>query len=601
MAIAKGDVPQHHWFHLSRLVTDVNGRATLMSWGGTMFEYLMPQLLLRSFPGTLLDQSCRASVRRQIEYGHHRHVPWGISESAYAFTDREGNYQYRAFGVPGLGLRRGLATELVIAPYATALASLITPAAAADNFERLAALGLDGRFGFYEAIDYNPRSREIDPPIEAAAPPAIVRAFFAHHQGMSLVALTNVACQDRFVARFHADPRIQATELLLQERVPREAILSESRPAEADTAPPSLPVFASRQFRSPHTTTIHTHFLSNGRYTTAVTQAGGGYSMWRDLAITRRREDATSDAGGHHIYVREPWSNRIWSATHLPVGTEPDRFDATFDLDKVTFRRRDGEIDTQLEITVSSEDDVEVRRLTVINRGAQMREVEITSYVEVVLGRPEDDLAHPAFGKLFVETEFDPQSSGLLFSRRPRAADESDHRRLPRPRHGRVAPRRGGGMGDAIGPASSGGGGLRPILSSWMDGACREPLARSSTRWAPCGSASGWRRAPRVRLAFATGVAADRNAALALARKYRDGSAASARILDGVHARPYHPAAPRAQRRTGHALRSPGVARVGAGPVLHHAGGPERERVRAAEPVGLRHLRRPAHRAGAGV
>jgi cyclic beta-1,2-glucan synthetase len=526
VAIAKGDVPQHHWFHLSRLVTDVNGRATLMSWGGTMFEYLMPQLLLRSFPGTLLDQSCRASVRRQIEYGHQRNVPWGISESAYGFTDREGNYQYRAFGVPGLGLRRGLSTDLVVAPYATALASLITPAAAADNFERLADRGLNGRFGFYEAIDYNPRSREIDPPVDTAAPPAIVRAFFAHHQGMSLVALTNVTCQDRFVSRFHADPRIQATELLLQERVPREAILSESRPAEADTAPPSLPVFASRQFRSPHTTTIHTHFLSNGRYTTAVTQAGGGYSMWRDLAITRRREDATSDAGGHYIYVRETWSNRIWSATHLPVSTEPDKFDATFDLDKVTFRRRDGEIDSQLEITVSSEDDVEVRRLTIINRGAQTREIEITSYVEVVLGRPEDDLAHPAFGKLFVETELDPQSSGLLFSRRPRASD--DPAIVGFHVLGVEASRLGGAVEWETDRARFIGRGRSPANPVVMDGrglsgttgAVLDPVGalRERIRLAP---------GARVRLAFATGVATDQSAALALARKYRDGSAAS--------------------------------------------------------------------------
>ena len=171
VAIAKGDVPQHHWFHLGRLVTNVDGRATLMSWGGTMFEYLMPQLLMRNFPGTLLDQSCRASVRRQIDYGQQRDVPWGISESAYAFTDRDGNYQYRAFGVPGLGLKRGLSTDLVIAPYATALASLVTPAAAAENFERLAELGLDGRFGFYEALDYNPRSREVETPPDAERPP----------------------------------------------------------------------------------------------------------------------------------------------------------------------------------------------------------------------------------------------------------------------------------------------------------------------------------------------------------------------------------------------------------------------------------------------
>jgi cyclic beta-1,2-glucan synthetase len=496
-----------------------------MSWGGTMFEYLMPQLLLRSFPGTLLDQSCRASVRRQIDYGNDRHVPWGISESAYAFTDREGNYQYRAFGVPGLGLRRGLVTDLVIAPYATALASQVTPAAAAANFQRLAQLGLDGRFGFYESVDYNPRSRDIDPPTGAVARPVIVRAYFAHHQGMSLVALANVACQDRFITRFHADPRIQATELLLQERVPREAILSEPRPAEADTAPPSLPVFASRQFRSPDTTAVHTHFVSNGRYTTAVTNAGGGYSVWRDLAITRRREDPTSDTGGHYIYLRDPWSNRIWSATHLPVCHEPDRFDATFDLDKVTFRRRDGDLDTQLEITVSSEDDVEVRRLTVTNRGAQAREIEVTSYLEVVLGRPEDDLAHPAFGKLFVETEFDPQSSGLLFSRRSRAADDPTVVGF----HvlGVDALRFGGAVEWETDRARFVGRGRSPANPVVMDGrglsgttgAVLDPVAalRERIRLAP---------GARTRFAFATGVAADRNTALALARKYRDGSAA---------------------------------------------------------------------------
>src|SRR6185503_19542722 len=268
------------------------------------------------FPGTLLDQSCRAAVRRQIEYGRQRHVPWGISESAYAFTDRDGTYQYRAFGVPGLGLRRGLVTDLVIAPYATALASQVSPAMAVENFDRLAKAGLEGRYGFYEAVDYNPRGRgDDDLSPKVAVRPVVVRAYFSHHQGMSLVALANVVCQDVFVSRFHADPRVQATELLLQERVPREAILSEPRPAETATAPPSLPVYASRRFVAPDTPIVHTHFLSNGRYTVAVTQAGGGYSQWKDISVTRRRDDPTSDSGAQFIYLRDPWSGRTWSAT----------------------------------------------------------------------------------------------------------------------------------------------------------------------------------------------------------------------------------------------------------------------------------------------
>jgi cyclic beta-1,2-glucan synthetase len=526
VAIAKGDIPQHHWFHLGRLVTNVDGRATLMSWGGTMFEYLMPQLLMRSFPGTLLDQSCRASVRRQIEYGGQRQVPWGISESAYAFTDRAGNYQYRAFGVPGLGLKRGLSTDLVIAPYATALASLVTPSAAAENLERLAELGLDGRFGFYEAIDYNPRSRELDTPPETSPRPALVLAWFAHHQGMSLVALTNVICKDVFVSRFHADPRVQATELLLQEHVPREAILSEPRPAESTTAAPTLPVFASRRFRSPHTTSVHSHFLSNGRFTTAVTNAGGGFSMWRDLAITRWRDDPTSDAGANFIYLRDPWSNRVWSATHQPVCQEPDRFEATFDLDKITFRRSDTHIETQLEITVSSEDDVEVRRLTIRNRGEQTREVEVTSYVEIVLAHPRDDVAHPAFGKLFIETEFDQQSAGLLFTRRPRSAEEQTLVGF----HvlGVDGPRLGGAVEWETDRARFVGRGRSPAnpialegrALSGTTGAVLDPIGalRERIRLAP---------GAVIRVTFATGVAGDRATALTLVRKYRDGSAAA--------------------------------------------------------------------------
>ena len=308
--------------------------------------------------------------------------------------------------------------------------------------------------------------------------------------------------------------------------MPREAILSEPRPAEAETAPPTLPVFASRSFRTPHTRNVHTHFLSNGRYTTALTNAGGGYSMWRDMAVTRRREDPTSDAGAHYIYLRDPWSKRVWSATHLPIGQEPDQFDAVFELDKATFRRRDGDFETQLEITVSSEDDVEIRRLTIRNRGRQTRELEVTSYVEMVLGRVEDDLAHPAFGKLFIETEFDPQSAGLIFTRRPRAADESpavgfhvlgvDGRRL-----------RGAVEWETDRARFIGRGRTHANPAALEGRACPARLVRCSIRSARCASGSDCRPARSVRVVFATGVAADRSAALALARKYSDGNAAS--------------------------------------------------------------------------
>ena len=526
VAIAKGDVPQHHWFHLGRLVTNVDGRATLMSWGGTMFEYLMPQLLLRAYPGTLLDQSCRASVRRQIEYGRERHVPWGISESAYSFTDLAGNYQYKAFGVPGLGFKRGLADELVVSPYATALAALVDPAAAASNLRRLARTGLDGRFGFYESIDYRPRK----PASDAAAAsgdgrPEIVRAFFAHHQGMSLVALANVLHGDIFVTRFHADPRVKATELLLQERVPREAILAEARPAEGILAAPSIGVAVVRRFGTPHTTSPHTHFLSNGRYTVALTHAGGGSSMWRGLSVTRRREDRTSDAGAHFIYLRDPWSGDVWSPAYQPICRDPDEYETTFELEKGTFRRRDGDFETQLQVVVSPEDDVEVRRLSITNRGDRPREIEVTSYAEIVLARPEDDLAHPAFAKLFIETEYDAQSAGLLFSRRPRSAEDARAWAF----HVLAVDGRLGGavewetdrsrfLGRGRLPSSPNALGGRAL--SGTTGAVLDPVAavRERVRLAP---------GAFVRVTFATGVAPDRPAALGLVRKYRDASAAA--------------------------------------------------------------------------
>ncbi len=526
VAIAKGDVPQHHWFHLGRMVTNVKGRAVLVSWGGTMFEYLMPLLLMRGFRGTLLDRSCRASVWRQIEYGRQHGIPWGISESAYSLTDRDGTYQYKAFGVPGLGLKRGLSDELVVSPYSTALASLLNAPAATANLELLRRVGLDGRFGFYEAVDYRPRTK-VDPEAPdapAKASPVIVRAYFAHHQGMSLVALANTVRDGVFVERFHADPRIRATELLLQERVPREAILSEPRPAKAAAAAAPVPVLASRRFKSAHTVSPHAHALSNGRYTTMLTHAGGGWSAWHDLAVTRRREDRTSDFGAHFIYFRDPWSGKVWSPTYLPTCVEPDSYEVTFAHDKATYRRRDDDLESQMQVAVSPEDDVEVRRVTITNRGDRPREVEITSYAEIVLGRPEDDLAHPAFGKLFIETEYDAQSAGLLFSRRPRASDDPAAWAF----HVLGVDGRFGGAveweTDRARFLGRGRNLARPAAIdgplSGTTGAVLDPVAslRERVRLAP---------GAFVRLTFATGAAPARAAALTLVQKYRDASAAS--------------------------------------------------------------------------
>ncbi|MGH7730881.1 MAG: glucoamylase family protein, partial [Candidatus Eiseniibacteriota bacterium] len=426
IAIARGDVPQEHWFRLSRALVSVEGRTTLVSWSGSMFEYLMPLLVLRSHPDTLLDNTVRAVVRAQIRHGRRQHVTWGISESAFHLVDQHGNYQYKAFGVPGLGLKRGLAEDLVISPYATALATLVDPASAAANFRRLAREGASRRYGFYEALDYTPRKVYAADGEPATGGPRMqpVRAFFAHHQGMSLVALANAVLGSPMVQRFHSDPRVQATEPLLQERVPRFVPITQPRPPESTRVEAPAVAVSPRRFRSPHTPYPVAHFLSNGQYTAVVTNAGGGASSWRGRAVTRQREDPTCDPGSQFIYLRDVRSGQLWSAAYQPLCREPERYRVSFRADEAVFQRGDDGIETQLEIAVSPEDDVEVRRVSLANHSDRLREIEVTSLVEVVLAPHGDDLAHPAFLKLFLETEYRPECSALLCGRRPRSPDE---------------------------------------------------------------------------------------------------------------------------------------------------------------------------------
>ncbi|HUP20921.1 MAG TPA: glucoamylase family protein [Gemmatimonadota bacterium] len=420
VAIAKGDVPVEHWFHLGRTITPVGRDAALVSWSGSMFEYLMPALVLEPPPSTILERTQRLVVGRQIRYGAERGVPWGISESAYNARDRELTYQYSHFGIPGLGLTRGLVDDLVVAPYATALAAMVDPAAARRNFERLTAEGALGPLGYYEALDYTP-SR-----VPKGEPVAIVRAYMSHHAGMTIVALGNVLSGGIMRRRFHDVPRAAATELLLQERIPRDVGVSRPHVEEVravrhvrEIVPPVV-----RTFRTPWAGKPRAHLLSNGRYTVMLTASGSGFSRRGDQAVTRWRPDATRDAWGSWVFLRDVGSGDLWSAGYQPTGAEPDRYEATFSEDRVEIRRVDGPIETTTEIVVSPEDDGELRRVTLKNLGAKTREIELTSYAEVVLAPPAADLAHPAFSKLFVETEHAPAFGAILARRRPRAPDE---------------------------------------------------------------------------------------------------------------------------------------------------------------------------------
>lgn len=421
LLIAQGQVPQEHWFSLGRLLTSHGGNVSLISWSGSMFEYLMPQLIMPSFENTLLAQTCKAVVSRQIEYGRQRAVPWGISESCYNATDMNQVYQYRAFGVPGLGFKRGLGDDLVIAPYATALALTVMPTEACGNLQTLAENGFLGSYGFYEAIDYTP-SR-----VPRGKSFAIVRTFMAHHQGMSLLAFAHALLNRPMQRRFMSSPLVRAAELLLQERVPKQGATLHPHTAEvsASARPPAAEEGSiMRVFTDPNTPMPEVHLLSNGNYHVMATSAGGGYSRWRDMAVSRWREDATSDCWGTFIYLRDRDSGNYWSTAYQPTRRRADHYEAIFVQGRAEYRRRDQSIETHTEISVSPEDDVEIRRVTLTNQSSRIRHIEVTSYAEVLLTPLNADLAHRAFSNLFVQTEILSDRQAILCTRRPRTPGE---------------------------------------------------------------------------------------------------------------------------------------------------------------------------------
>ncbi|MDZ4168377.1 MAG: glucoamylase family protein [Coriobacteriia bacterium] len=516
LAIAKGDVPQEHWFRLGRSLTKTAQGRALVSWSASMFEYLMPLLVMRDWPGTLLSETYRVVVDRQIAYGSDRGVPWGVSESAFNAKDVNLTYQYQAFGVPGLGLKRGLSDDIVIAPYASVLALPVAPAAVTANLAAIREAGGEGAYGLYEALDYTPGR------VPAGQTRAVVRAYFAHHQGMSFVALTNTLAGACMQTRFHGDPLVVSAELLLQERVPRNALVVEPHVEEVREVRSvrELPPPVTRTYPAAPTAVPATHFLSNGRYSVMVTNAGGGYSRCNDLAINRYREDVTRDCWGTFFYVRDAESGHVFSAPRNPVPTAPDFYHVTFAPDKAEYHRTDGDLETHIEVAVSPEDDVEVRRLAITNRGRTPRSLEITSYFEIAFAAQGADQAHKSFSNLFVETEALPSTHALLFTRRPRSSTEERLWGLHL-----VACDTGacewsfetdraaflGRLRAQDSPAAVfEGGPLSGSAGAVLDPCC---ALRQSVKVPP---------GETVRLVFATGVASTREAAVRLTEKYHD-------------------------------------------------------------------------------
>lgn len=417
VAIAQDKLPQESWFALGRSVTDTGDSVLLLSWSGSMFEYLMPLLVMPTYEQTLLHQTYRSVIAKQIDYGKKNGVPWGISESGYNRVDAAQNYQYKAFGVPGTGLKRGLGDDLVVAPYASVMALMVMPEEACENMQELAKLGYEGRYGFYEAIDYTP-SR-----LPRGNTSAVIESFMVHHLGMSLLSLSYLLHDRPMQRRFRAELRFQASLLLLQEKVPRVTVsyahtvdVSEVKVASGETE--------MRYISTPDTPVPEIQLLSNGNYNVMISNSGGGYSRWKDIAVTRWREDAILDNWGTFCYISDVENNITWSNTHQPTLAKAKMYEAVFSQGRAEFKRFDHNIETHTEVVVSPEDDIELRRIKITNRSRRRRTLEITSYAEIVLNSQPADEIHPAFGNLFIQTEIQQKKYAIVCTRRPRSADQ---------------------------------------------------------------------------------------------------------------------------------------------------------------------------------
>ncbi|HEX3043584.1 MAG TPA: glucoamylase family protein, partial [Bacillota bacterium] len=422
IAIAMGQIPTQHWFALGRTMSYTGKAPALSSWSGTMFEYLMPLLILPNYDNTIWDVTYRMVVGRQIAYAGKLGLPWGISESGYNSYDFNLNYQYQAFGVPGLGLKEGLEEDQVISPYSTLLAAQLIPDQATGNLQRLEKYGVLGKYGFYEAIDFTPAH------LSGQQKYAVVKSYMAHHQGMGFLALGNLLLGKRLQHRFLSEPRMEATEPLLRERVPvRGVVLRHKTKSQASSYRSTHSEITDlRSFYGVDTPLPEARFLSNGRYLVMLSNNGSGFSSWGNIALTRWRSDPVRNASGAYFYIRNLNDNSLWSPTYQPLRVISSDAAMNFSLEKVTYKRSDGMVHTNMEICVSPELDAEIRRITLTNHGEDCCTLEITSFLEPVLDTFSSYESHPVFKRLFIETEAIIQDEALLAHRRSGKPDDNN-------------------------------------------------------------------------------------------------------------------------------------------------------------------------------
>lgn len=412
IAICQGVVPKKHWYKLDRSLVLWKGYRCLASWTGTMFEYLMPMLIMKDYKNTLLDESYKTAIKAQIDYCKDNRMPWGISESGFFAFDINLNYQYKAFGIPQLGFKRGLKEDLVISPYASMLALDLFPEEVKINMEQLTREYVEGMYGFYEAVDYTVKRLPVN------MEKAIVKSYMSHHQGMIFLSINNYINDNILVKRFHNNPEIKCGELLLQEKIPLNLIVTKENEntLELKYVENIKKELILRRFGKGSIEDVKYHLLSSGNYTLFISSRGTGYSKMGKYHLYRWRKDSQIRPYGYFIYIKDLNKNKLWSTTYEPTKVYPEKYEVKYTDYKASFYRKDGDIESEMDIVLFPEENGEIRKVTLLNNGSEDTLLELSSFVEITIDSYEADLAHTVFNNLFIKTElFD---DGVLLGNR---------------------------------------------------------------------------------------------------------------------------------------------------------------------------------------
>ena len=416
VAIASGQIPPRHWWVLGRNTRLIDKHVTLLSWSGTMFEYLMPFLFMKPYEGTILEQGQDQAVRIQMAHAKLQRLPWGISESAHSDLDVDNTYQYRAFGAPPLAVQFGSSEKgVVVAPYASGLAGMVFPDEAIANLKHLEGSGARGRYGFYDAVDYRRPYRS------SGERGLVVYTYMAHHQGMMLLALSRMINDQPAAIRFQSDLRIEAVRSLLQEQpASRKGEYKKYEFIQAVPLGRLMPMTITNGTDELSDRLPRQHVLSNGNYTVMTNVFGEGYSRWKNAEIGRWQADPLVSSGGTSFYIRDVETSSVWSPTYRPVPCDDPSYRVSSLPEKIIFDRTQNELSSHLEVMVAPNDDVEIRHISLTNNSSSERQLELTSYLELGMAAHDAQLHHPSFNRLFIGVEPLPEHDGILANRRQR-------------------------------------------------------------------------------------------------------------------------------------------------------------------------------------